>query len=373
MWRHEDIWRVLGGGIDFETGEPLDDEYDQSKQAAAGPPMIRFPIPPLMHGARSRPPDGPVRRRHRRARAGVRRRRGVADDRQAQREPAVLHRRRDGPPADRRAVGRARQGRGYDLSSLFLFASSAALFSPSIKESCSSCSPTRSSPTPSARRRPASTAPASWPRARRTPAGRGSPSTRPPSCSTRTATRSSPARACAASSPSAATSRSATTRTPRSRRRRSEDRRRPLLGPRRLRPGRGGRHGHAARPRLAIDQHRRGEGLPRGGGDGAQGPPGRVRRAGGRRARRATASASPPWCSPVKAPVPRSPSWTSSCARELAGYKVPRATLAGRRNPAHSDRQGRLPVGQGADRVAAGRRRPRQSRRSRIADAHRTV
>ena len=32
MWRHEDFWRVLGGGIDFYTGEPLT-EYDQSKQA----------------------------------------------------------------------------------------------------------------------------------------------------------------------------------------------------------------------------------------------------------------------------------------------------------------------------------------------------
>ena len=34
MWRHEDFWRVLGGGIDFLTGEPLEDEYDQAKQAA---------------------------------------------------------------------------------------------------------------------------------------------------------------------------------------------------------------------------------------------------------------------------------------------------------------------------------------------------
>ena len=24
MWRHEDFWRVLGGGIDFMTGEPLE-------------------------------------------------------------------------------------------------------------------------------------------------------------------------------------------------------------------------------------------------------------------------------------------------------------------------------------------------------------
>ncbi len=49
MWRHEDFWRVLGGGIDFMTGERLE-EYDQSKQAAANDPMVTFPLSPLMHG-----------------------------------------------------------------------------------------------------------------------------------------------------------------------------------------------------------------------------------------------------------------------------------------------------------------------------------
>jgi acyl-CoA synthetase (AMP-forming)/AMP-acid ligase II len=48
MWRHEDFWRVLGGGIDFYTGEPLS-EYDQSKQAN-DPRMVTFPLSPLMHG-----------------------------------------------------------------------------------------------------------------------------------------------------------------------------------------------------------------------------------------------------------------------------------------------------------------------------------
>ncbi len=48
MWRHEDFWRVLGGGIDFYTGEPLE-EYDQSKQALE-PRMMTFPLSPLMHG-----------------------------------------------------------------------------------------------------------------------------------------------------------------------------------------------------------------------------------------------------------------------------------------------------------------------------------
>ncbi len=48
MWRHEDFWRVLGGGIDFDTGEPLE-EYTQSSQAT-DPRMVTFPLSPLMHG-----------------------------------------------------------------------------------------------------------------------------------------------------------------------------------------------------------------------------------------------------------------------------------------------------------------------------------
>jgi acyl-CoA synthetase (AMP-forming)/AMP-acid ligase II len=48
MWRHEDFWRVLGGGIDFYTGEPLE-EYTQSSQAN-DPRMVTFPLSPLMHG-----------------------------------------------------------------------------------------------------------------------------------------------------------------------------------------------------------------------------------------------------------------------------------------------------------------------------------
>ncbi len=51
MWRHEDIYRVLFGGTDFATGEFVKDEHDLSKAAAENPPMIRYPIPPMIHGA----------------------------------------------------------------------------------------------------------------------------------------------------------------------------------------------------------------------------------------------------------------------------------------------------------------------------------
>jgi acyl-CoA synthetase (AMP-forming)/AMP-acid ligase II len=49
MWRHEDVWRTLGGGIDFMTGERLE-EYDQAKQASENQPMMTLPISPIMHG-----------------------------------------------------------------------------------------------------------------------------------------------------------------------------------------------------------------------------------------------------------------------------------------------------------------------------------
>jgi len=49
MWRHEDVWRTLGGGIDFYTGDRLE-EYDQSKKALEGEPMMTFPLSPIMHG-----------------------------------------------------------------------------------------------------------------------------------------------------------------------------------------------------------------------------------------------------------------------------------------------------------------------------------
>jgi len=49
IWRHEDVWRTLGGGIDFYTGERLE-EYDQSKKALEGEPMMTFPLSPIMHG-----------------------------------------------------------------------------------------------------------------------------------------------------------------------------------------------------------------------------------------------------------------------------------------------------------------------------------
>ncbi|MET0134260.1 MAG: acyl-CoA synthetase [Kibdelosporangium sp.] len=50
LWRHEDIWRVLGGGIDFITGARVEDEWHQANTGLQYS-MVRFPVPPLIHGA----------------------------------------------------------------------------------------------------------------------------------------------------------------------------------------------------------------------------------------------------------------------------------------------------------------------------------
>jgi 3-oxocholest-4-en-26-oate---CoA ligase len=52
LWRHEDVWRTLGGGIDFASGERLADEWDQIRRGTAGPTgMVRLATAPLIHGS----------------------------------------------------------------------------------------------------------------------------------------------------------------------------------------------------------------------------------------------------------------------------------------------------------------------------------
>jgi len=135
MWRHEDIYRVLFGGTDFATGEPIADEYDLAKQAAANPPMIRYPTPPMIHGATQSAtwmslfsgqttvlapefdPDEVWRAIH-------------------EHKVNLLFFTGDAMarPLLDALLTHQEKGNEYDLSSLFLLASTAALFSTSIKE-----------------------------------------------------------------------------------------------------------------------------------------------------------------------------------------------------------------------------------------------
>jgi 3-oxocholest-4-en-26-oate---CoA ligase len=135
MWRHEDIYRVLFGGTDFVTGEYVKDEYDLAKQAAAGSPMIRYPIPPMIHGATQSATwmalfsGGTI---------------VLAPEFDADEVWRTIHVHNVNllfftgdamarPLLDALSAAHDAE-QDYDLSSLFLLASTAALFSPSIKE-----------------------------------------------------------------------------------------------------------------------------------------------------------------------------------------------------------------------------------------------
>jgi acyl-CoA synthetase (AMP-forming)/AMP-acid ligase II len=135
MWRHEDIYRVLFGGTDFATGEFIKDEYDLAKAAAANPPMIRYPVPPMIHGATQSATwmslfSGQTT--------------VLAPEFDADQVWRAIHHHKvnmlffTGDAMARPLLdaleAHQEQGTEYDLSSLFVLASTAALFSASIKE-----------------------------------------------------------------------------------------------------------------------------------------------------------------------------------------------------------------------------------------------
>ena len=108
MWRHEDIWRTLGGGIDFVTGEPLDGRVGAVPRGRRGrrhgPDGARAAHPRRRHGGHA---GLPVRRGHGRDPAEVRSARDLGGGAAAPGQRAVDHRRRDGPAADGGAGGAA--------------------------------------------------------------------------------------------------------------------------------------------------------------------------------------------------------------------------------------------------------------------------
>jgi acyl-CoA synthetase (AMP-forming)/AMP-acid ligase II len=137
MWRHEDIWRTLGGGIDFITGERLEDEWAQSRAGIGDDGMVRMAPAPLIHGAAMvatlaclfagdtaviMPKFDPhaVWEAVERHQVNVL---SVIGDAMAR------------PLMEALAAG------GYDTSSLVSLNSTAALFSPAVKEACTTALP----------------------------------------------------------------------------------------------------------------------------------------------------------------------------------------------------------------------------------------
>jgi len=131
MWRHEDIYRVLLGGTDFATGEFVKDEYDLAREGAANPPMVRYPIPPMIHGATQSSTWMSIFS----GQTTV-----LAPEFNADEVWRTISEHKvnllffTGDAMARPLLDALNKDHDYDLSSLFLLASTAALFSPSIKE-----------------------------------------------------------------------------------------------------------------------------------------------------------------------------------------------------------------------------------------------
>ncbi|MGV9970537.1 acyl-CoA synthetase [Nocardia beijingensis] len=136
MWRQEDVWRVLGAGINFITGEYVQDEWELAKVGAGSPPMVRFPIPPMIHGGaqwatfHSLFGGGKAVMLPEFSGHGVWR----AIDKHKINLIFITGDAMARPMLDALIEGNPENGQPYDLSSLYVMASSAALFSPALKD-----------------------------------------------------------------------------------------------------------------------------------------------------------------------------------------------------------------------------------------------
>ncbi|MGW5375085.1 acyl-CoA synthetase [Nocardia sp. NPDC003999] len=136
MWRQEDVWRVLGAGINFITGEYVQDEWELAKVGAGSPPMVRFPIPPMIHGGaqwatfHSLFGGGKAVMLPEFSGHGV----WQAIDQHKINLIFITGDAMARPMLDALIEGNPETGQPYDLSSLYVMASSAALFSPALKD-----------------------------------------------------------------------------------------------------------------------------------------------------------------------------------------------------------------------------------------------
>ncbi|WP_067858697.1 acyl-CoA synthetase [Nocardia shimofusensis] len=136
MWRQEDVWRVLGGGINFMTGAVVGDEWDLAKEGQTNGSLTRYPIPPMIHGGsqwatfQSLFGGGKVVMLPEFSGHGV----WQAIERHGVNVLFITGDAMGRPMLDALLEGNPETGKPYEPSSLYAIASSAALFSPSIKE-----------------------------------------------------------------------------------------------------------------------------------------------------------------------------------------------------------------------------------------------
>jgi len=102
VWRQEDVWRVLGGGIDFRTGTPVLDEGEPATLGQQAAAVGVLPGRPADARRRSVGCAGRlVRGRNRGTHPEVRRSGDLADDRAGESDPGLDRGRRHGAADDR--------------------------------------------------------------------------------------------------------------------------------------------------------------------------------------------------------------------------------------------------------------------------------
>lgn len=129
MWRQEDLWRSLGGGADYHTGEPVPDEFHQSRAGLGGDPARYLILLPLIHTSGLMPSFTGL------FSGGTMHylpHFGAADSLEEIESEKIQIAVVAGDAMVRPIVERLREDR-IDTSSLFMVSSGAALFSPTVK------------------------------------------------------------------------------------------------------------------------------------------------------------------------------------------------------------------------------------------------
>ncbi|MFI6870511.1 acyl-CoA synthetase [Nocardia sp. NPDC050406] len=136
MWRQEDVWRVLGGGINFLTGEYVTDEWEQARMGAANPQMARYPVAPMIHGGsqwatfQSLFGGGKTLMVPEFSGHGL----WQAVEKHQINMLFITGDAMARPMVDALIEGNPETGAPYELSTMYIIASSAALFSPTLKD-----------------------------------------------------------------------------------------------------------------------------------------------------------------------------------------------------------------------------------------------
>jgi 3-oxocholest-4-en-26-oate---CoA ligase len=135
VWRHEDVFYALGGGIDAYTNEPVADEWTLAEKAKANEtPLRSLNLPPLMHGAAQ---WGFFRFAFEGNVCVMQRRFDPIDTWRTVERESINTLSITGDAMARPLLDALEELGGpeaLDLSSLFVLASTAAIFSPSLKD-----------------------------------------------------------------------------------------------------------------------------------------------------------------------------------------------------------------------------------------------